>query len=62
MKVMSELKSHENSSCGKKASLPQSDVTSVQLNDSQDEETSQRVYGGSSKLEHTLRRADTDVK
>jgi hypothetical protein len=40
MKVMSELKSHENSSCGKKASLPQSDVTSVQLNDSQDEETS----------------------
>jgi hypothetical protein len=40
MKVMSELKSHENSSCAKKASLPQSDVTSVQLNDSQDEETS----------------------
>ena len=42
MKVMSELKSQENSSCGKKASLPQSDVTSVQLNgdDSQDEEIS----------------------
>jgi hypothetical protein len=62
MKVMSELKSHENSSCGKKASLPQSDVTSIQLNDSQDEETSQKIYGGASKIEHMNRRADTDVK
>jgi hypothetical protein len=62
MKVMSELKSHENNSCGKKASLPQSDVTSVQLNDSQDEETSQKVYGGAFKLEHMSRRVDTDVK